>query len=141
MEKGYKNIFWGVFLATFNLNLGFIKIVPAFVGWMVVLSGINCLKESHDIVFFHQASKYNGFLIAFSILGSVLSLIGGWVINNSVIFSYYPIIIGIFEILMVFYILEGSIDHLKSNNEESLSLEFEEKQRSYIILEVIQTYY
>jgi len=137
MDQGYKRIFWGVFLASFNITLGVIKIVPAFAGWMVVLSGINHIRTNYNNTAFNEAAKYNKYLIGFSLLGSLIDLIGNSTLNSSVIFSYYAVIPNIFELLMLFKIIEGSIDYLKSINEENLSLEFEEKQRTYTIFEII----
>lgn len=137
MGRGYKTIFWGVFLATFNITLGAIKIVPTFVGWMVVLSGINTLREFHESTSFNEGVRYNHYLIIFSLLGGLLSFSSSPLLKSSIIFSYYVMIPNIFELLMVFKILEGSIDYLKSINQEDLSLEFEEKLRGYIIFEII----
>ena len=74
MEKGFKNIFWGVFLATFNINFGFIKVLPAFVGWMVLNSGINMLMEEAESESLEKAQKYSKFLVILSIIGGLISL-------------------------------------------------------------------
>ena len=31
MMKGYKKIFWGMFLSIFHVNLGYIRILPQFI--------------------------------------------------------------------------------------------------------------
>lgn len=137
MENGYQKIFWGVFLATFNITIGSIKIVPAFVGWLVVLSGVNRLIENYQTISFGAAAKYNKILILTLLLGSLSSLLGAKIIEGSVLFLYYPIFSSIFEVIVIFKVLEGSINYLKSMDEDSLAQEFEAKQRGYTIFWVI----
>lgn len=137
MENGYQKIFWGVFLATFNIRIGSIKIVPAFAGWLVVLSGVNSLIENYQTISFSKAAKYSKLLILTLLLGSLSSLLVGHIFEGSVLFSFYPIISSIFEVLVIFKVLEGSIDYLKSMDEASLAEEFEAKQRGYTIFWII----
>ena len=56
MYEGLSKILWGIFIATFNINLGPIKILPAFVGFMVIASGINTIYNEHHI---DEFKKYN----------------------------------------------------------------------------------
>lgn len=44
--NGLSNAAWGYFFLYFNINLGSINILPAFVGWLLFLSAINKLKEA-----------------------------------------------------------------------------------------------
>ena len=37
MMKGYKKIFWGMFLSIFHVNLGYIRILPPFIAYLVVV--------------------------------------------------------------------------------------------------------
>lgn len=137
MEKGYKSIFWGVFLASFSITLGPTRLGPPFIGWMIVLSGINHLKEVHDNLPLREAGKYNKFLVFFSLLGSLVDFMGNRALITPLILSYYPIITSVFELLMVFKIIEGSIEYFRFIQEEKLSLEFEIEQRTYTVLQII----
>ncbi|WFA07812.1 hypothetical protein [Tissierella sp. Yu-01] len=146
MDKGYQKIFWGIFLATFNITLGgFIKIVPAFVGWIVVVSGIGILKANFQDESFEKGERYTGCLILLSFLGtSFLGLFFEPRLNSSIIFSYYPVILYIFELLMIYEILNGTINLLESKVPKDISTTINSKQiiykqKTYVILQIIST--
>lgn len=129
MEKGYKNIFWGLFIATFNINFGFIKVLPAFVGWMILHSGIDILKEEFKSESFVKGGKYSKFLIVLSIIGGLISLN----INAFFLFKYFPIFVEVLELLTIFYIIEGSIEYLKANEVKVYPAQYEANLKTYTI--------
>lgn len=135
MEKGFKNIFWGVFLATFNINFGFIKVLPAFVGWMVLNSGINLLMEEAESESLEKAQKYSKFLVILSIIGGLISLN----INVFFLFKYFPILVEIMELLTIFYLIEGCIEYLKANEVEMYPAQYEMNLKTYTIFFCIVT--
>lgn len=139
MDKGYQNIFWGLFIISFNITLGIIKILPAFVGWMVILSGINILSEEFKSESFEVAAKYSGYLIALSLAGGALTLFGGSTINSSIILSFYPIIVMIFELLMAYKVLEGTIEYLRLKSLDEIAIDYEKNLRTYIVFYIIFT--
>lgn len=54
MMKGYKKIFWGMFLSIFHVNLGYIRILPQFIAYLVVV--IATLLIWHICFLFHILS-------------------------------------------------------------------------------------
>src|SRR5690606_129684 len=110
---------------------GYIKIVPAFVGWIVVVSGIGILKSNHESESFEKSERYTGWLVLLSLLGSLLGLFAGQKSNSSIIFSYYPVILYVVELLMIYEILNGTIDLLESKIPEDISTEINSKQIIY----------
>lgn len=51
MMKGYKKIFWGMFLSIFHVNLGYIRILSPFIAYLVVV--IATLLIWHICFLFH----------------------------------------------------------------------------------------
>lgn len=47
--KGYKLLFWGMIFLTFNINVGFINILPDFLGYILIYSGLNILSSQHKL--------------------------------------------------------------------------------------------
>jgi len=139
MREGYNKIFWGIFIATFNITLGAIKILPAFVGWMIVLGGINILNQECNLEPFKSGAKYSIYLITLSLIGGAISIFGGTIIDDSLLFLYYPILIVTIELLMTYKILEGSIAYLRQNNLDKVALEYEVNLRTYTIFYIIAT--
>lgn len=133
MAKGYKNIFLGIFLATFNIKIGVIKILPAFIAWTIALTGIKNIRKENDNVYFEKAYKYNFVLIILSLIGSLLNIAG--ILDG---FAGLSVTIHfIFEFLMILKIIEGTMDYSKQINKEELYLEFEAKKKAYMILQTI----
>lgn len=140
MDKGYTNIFWGLFIATFNIKLGIIKILPAFIGWIVLRTGLDILNENYENDAFKSAAIYSNWLILLSLFGGLFSFMGAEYSNSSIIFSYSPVIIMIVELLMGYKVLEGSIEYLKSENKEIIALEYEGNLKTYIIFFLISLF-
>ncbi|MBO0566575.1 hypothetical protein EXQ36_19290 [Clostridium botulinum] len=69
MENGYKKIFWGIFIIIFNVDLGIIKILPPFIGFIIILSGISSLYKESQIESFNKAK-------IFAIIISIIAIIG-----------------------------------------------------------------
>lgn len=75
MCNAYKKVFWGIFIATFNINLGIIPIFPAFVGFMVVSSGISSLYDKTNIKAFGRAKVFANILIILTAVGQFIEFI------------------------------------------------------------------
>lgn len=139
MEKGYKRIFWGVFIATFNIKLGAITILPAFVGWVVIYNGINMLMEEFKTKSFEKAIKYSKYLIGVSIIGELISIFAGTSINSFIIFNYYPILMSILELLIIFHIIDGSMEYLNEKEIDTYPSDYEVNLKTYTIFFVISS--
>jgi len=138
MYKGYQKIFWGFFIATFSIIIGFIRIPPPFVGWMVVLSGINILNEGYKTDSFELAAKSSKYLIGLSLLGELISIFSVTSQNRFKLLDFMQIGVLILELLVVYKILEGSIEYLKAN-EIKIYPQYEGSLRNYTIFFVIAT--
>ena len=137
MYKGYQKIFWGFFIATFSIIIGFIRIPPPFVGWMVVLSGINILNEGYKTDSFELAAKLSKYLIGLSLLGELISIFSVTSQNRFKLLDFMQIGVLILELLVVYKILEGSIEYLKANEIKIYPTQYEGNLRTYTIFFVI----
>jgi hypothetical protein len=131
MDKGYHKIFWGLILLSFHINLGPIQIVPGFVSWIIILTGIEILQQGFESQGFNEGSRYAKILLFISIVGGLISLFGGNALNNSIIYSYLSIVVMILELLFAYKIMEGSIEALRANEMEDKALDLEDSQKLY----------
>lgn len=46
-ESGYNRLFWGMMFIIFDINLGAINILPNFIGYLFILSGLSILTSQH----------------------------------------------------------------------------------------------
>jgi hypothetical protein len=134
MFDGYRIIFWGIFFITFHINLGPIAILPAFVGYMIVSSGINHLQEEFASPYFQKARNISTLL---TILG-VISFVLIWVLQQqSIAMSYYPLLFSILELFLVYFILEGSIEKFIFMDRKDIARDYRSEQRTYTVFMTI----
>lgn len=139
MSEGYRKIFWGIFIATFNIKIGIVKILPAFVGFIIISSGINILIEETNIESFKKAKRYSNYTGLLLFLGGVISL-SGVNLEANILIQLLPIIYLTLELLLFYKVFEGSIEKLSYDNNPTLAMlvyEFENKQRFYTISSII----
>ncbi|WP_409228063.1 hypothetical protein [Gudongella sp. SC589] len=134
MKDGYKKIFWGVFIATFSINLGMVKILPAFIGWMVVASGISILEVKSDSVDYGTAKTISYVLVAITLVGGLLNVFGKINLSSHYMLLFYPLMVMLIELILLHRIFEGSVQSLESMENYSASGVYVGKDRTYIIL-------
>jgi len=149
MDRGYRTIFWGVFFATFHINLGPLPILPQFVGWIIVAVGIGKIQQEYSSATFRKAGIFAPIIVVLALFSGVYSLYQGTAAVGSTYMFFSPILFGIIEFLMEYAVLEGSVQYFESHKEEMMADEYIGKLRAYsvvfitfIILEsIILTFY
>lgn len=134
MEKAYKKIFWGLIIATFSINFGSIPIFPAFVGWLIVLSGVSDLEEQ---ISDKQMSIINWCmlgLVLLSLLDTILPFFIEWTWTLILPFLFYPILLSTIELTAFHKLIEASADRFREHNQTSISSDFNRKDRAYLLL-------
>ena len=135
MFKGYRTIFWGIFFSVFHVNLGMIQILPVFVAWLIVAHGINLLYEADPTTSFKKAYDFSLFTAVISIIGPIST----WVGSDYAILEYVSIVYSIFELFVIYYLLDGSIRHIKSKEEFNTETDYEGTLRIYMIFFIVNT--
>jgi len=149
MDRGYRTIYWGVFLATFHIDLGPLPILPQFVGWIIVAAGVGKIQQEYSSAAFRKAGIFAPIIVVLTLFSGVYSLYQGTAAVGSTYMFFFPILFGIIELLMEYAVLEGSVQYLKSHNFERMADEYIGKLRAYsvvfityIILEcIVLTFY
>ena len=134
MVEGFRTIFWGIFFVTFHINLGPIAILPLFVGYMIVSRGINHLREEFDTVHFEKARRISFWL---TLLGVFSFLLIWSPVQNTILLSYYPLLFSILELLLVYNLLEGSIERFITGDNKDVADNYRSEQRTYIVFMTI----
>lgn len=106
MMKGYKKIFWGMFLSIFHVNLRYIRILPPFIAYLIIASGCNELNEKiPKATYFHKANRYAKL---FAIL-SVLGIMGSSILQGKDKILIWYNLCNIVQLIMSYNIFQGSI--------------------------------
>lgn len=130
MFEGFRILFWGIFLITFHINLGPIALLPVFIGYIVVSRGINHLQQEFASPYYQKAGNVS---LVLTILG-VISFLLTWAPQQSFFLSYYPLLFSILELMLVYYILEGTIEKFIEDDEKELARDYRSEQRTYITI-------
>ncbi|MCZ0703059.1 hypothetical protein J2T56_001373 [Natronobacillus azotifigens] len=134
MRGGYKKIFWGILIATFSINLGFVTILPTFIGWTIVATGISILDKYAQKGDFSKAYSLATILVVLHFIGGFISLLGEVQIGNAVPFIFYPLISMMIELLLIHSLLKATVDHFDVMGRKRVSEKYIAKDRAYIIL-------
>lgn len=134
MEDGYKKIFWGLFIATFNIKLGYLTILPGFIGWIIIFWGFSQLNKEAKEVNFSKAHSLSILLMLVTLFESLAPFFGGLEFNLPLITFYYPILIMCLELAIFHSMLVETIDNFQELKLVELVERYSVKDKLYIIL-------
>lgn len=133
MALGYKKIFWGIFIATFNITIGMFTILPAFVGWIVVVTGLSELERSiHSGAFLKP--KKGAIALVFGSFGGLALFLVGHNIESFLPLLFYPLFLIVIEFVVFHKVLEESVHNFKIMHQQEAVERYTNKDRTYIIL-------
>ena len=138
MEQSYKKIFWGFLITIFDINLGPVNILPDFLGFIIISSGLGELITAYENTNFKTAKKTTNFLAFYSIAVFVLfSIFLNFDYKYKLIAETgSAVLTGILNLIMAFYILAGTIDYYVSNDKESIANDVYRSQKKYTLLQI-----
>ena len=146
MERGCKKIFWGFLITVFDINLGHINILPDFIGYFIMGSGIYTLYSEFKNDNFKIANTLANFLMGYSLIMGIVeyaistNIIGSGLYEHPVyiiIGFILSIVISAVILIMAFKIISGFIDlyfHREMEDEANILIN---KQKKYTILTII----
>jgi len=107
--KGYKLLFWGMIFLTFNINLGFINILPDFLGYILIYSGLNILSSQHKEFI---KGKIPALILILLTIKDVLydpssNILAGNNYNTEFIVIIIPTIITIIKLYLIYILCKG----------------------------------
>lgn len=144
MERGYKKIFWALFFVTFHLNLGPLQLLPPFVGWLILLSGLQELtsalqNSSVSTVSFERARTFGQVLVGLTLMGTLVSLASTGEMMESPVLTFYPVVVIALEIITFFHILEGTHNIFATLGFKEREGETEVKLQTYLLIVIPST--
>ncbi|MEL7647340.1 MAG: hypothetical protein AAGU76_04570 [Sedimentibacter sp.] len=143
IENGYEKIFWGFLISMFDINLGPVNILPDFIGYFMLGTGICKIYKEFESKDLKTADSISNFLVFYSLVMPVLNygfsnnLIGTDLNSHPVkilIDSGLSIFISSIILIMIFYIISGSIALFIKREQNSEAGQLEKIQRKYTML-------
>ncbi len=134
MSMDYKRIFWGIFFATFRITNGIITILPAFVGWILVLTALSDSKENSSEGSFSGVKIGALLLVLVSFGGGLISFLAGDKFESLLPLLFYPLFVIVIELVVFHKILEASVYNFNAMEHQETADKYVGKDRTYIIL-------
>ena len=135
MIYGYNTVFWGLFFSMFHINLGRLEVLPSFVGFLMVASGLKDIMSVGNNKYFKESLKYAYILSGILVVAFILPFLGKTGISeNSILNIIWINGTIILEILFTVNLIEGSIELLKERNSEDEALRYKNKIRNFILI-------
>ena len=138
MEQSYKKIFWGFLITIFDINLGPVNILPDFLGFLIISSGLMELITAFENINFKTAKRTANFLAFYSIAVFVLfSMFLNFDYKYKLIAETgSAVLTGILNIIMAFHILAGTIDYYLSKDKQGIANDVYRSQKKYTLLQI-----
>ncbi len=145
MEQAYRKIFWGFLIVLFNINIGPLNILPDFLGYFIIGSGLTIIVNEFENKNFRSAHQMANLLLVYTLLLSVFNFIGlGENIENGILYQYkividvgLSVLSNIISLYMSFNILSGTIDLYLNRERKNQADSLVKLQRSYTLLFLI----
>ncbi|MDF2543714.1 MAG: hypothetical protein K0S47_3432 [Herbinix sp.] len=138
MEKGYRTIFWGFFIATFHISIQGFQILPVFLGWLIVAQGISILHVHFSTKSFLKAKVMAILIIIYSLLWDIKRFVQIVIPYEYIISSAGNILLAMGTLWMEFLLLEGSIAYLQELQLDRKAVEYGRRLRSFLVISLIQ---
>lgn len=138
MSNGYKLIFWGIFIATFNFRFGIMTILPTFIGFIIISSGLNLIIKETHINSFKRAKTYSDILSILLFASGLLPLFR-IDLSSHIFYRFIPIVYMSIEILLFYKIFEGAIEKQKLEKKKKSTYDFTNKLSFYLVVSILNT--
>lgn len=108
-ESGYNKLFWGMIFIIFNINIGPINLLPNFIGYVLIFSGLGILVNQNK--YFAKGRMPAAILIVLTIkdivnMGNV-NLLDGKFVSGNVLLTAVGVIETLLTIYLIFSICRG----------------------------------
>lgn len=139
MSEAYKKMFWGVFIANIHLHIGAITILPSFVGFLIIFSGLSDLDMKTETSSKHFDCPQGTLLvlIILTVVHSSVTFFTGNQYESLTLMRFFPILTSILELLVFHKTLELSVYEFQACCFEYGVERYTHKDRIYICLKGI----
>lgn len=130
MNKGYKKIFWGMLLSILHINLGYIRILPPFIAYLIIASGCKCLNEEIVVNSFQKAKIYCKIFAFLSVVGTMF---GNVIEGTEKVLLWYNLC-SIVQLIIVSNIFQGSKEAFRIFNNDNNNIQQYKREFNILII-------
>ncbi|WP_208559721.1 hypothetical protein [Marinilactibacillus kalidii] len=113
MVSGYRLVFWGLILAHVNFTVGIFTVVPAFVGYMVLLLGYYDIEKETEEQRFLVPRVGTAMLVLLTFIVPFMEYYSNFDVYSTLMYQYYQSVLMLLELIVLHYILLIGISELE----------------------------
>lgn len=133
-KHGYLRIFWGLFLVSFHVYYGTAAILPPVMGYLLIFSGLVCMKDTGGRLCWNRAKKACIGMLLLSFVCLFLPAVYEKVPILTVFALLWTALYSIVYILLIYHLLEGSVQRLRDIGREEAAVKTTKRLYSYLLL-------
>lgn len=133
MTPAFKKIFWGFLIVNISISAGLIPVLPAFVGWIIILYALTDLEEylpEKDLRFVFRSTTAL-FVLSF---GGLLQFFGWELSEISLALQFFPVLILLIELSAFHKLLEAIVRQFDRKNRQEKRDKVIVKDKWYLLL-------
>lgn len=133
MSIAYKRMFWGIIIATFRITVGKITILPSFIAWILVLTGISLLGEYFPKGVLYKL-RISAVILIVASFGELIFPFLSVSFESVFLTSLHVLLVIAIEFVVIHNILRISISNFLEMGDLETFNKYIDKDRTYMIL-------
>lgn len=140
---GYNKLFWGMIFIIFDINLGVINILPNFIGYILIYSGLNILEKQHEI---YKKGKIPAVILTILTLKDIVhtnknNLLSGEFQSSNIGIMLIGAVVIIINMYLIYIICKGIYYISAYRGLDKFKSMAETKWKNYFIATVLMIFY
>lgn len=120
--KGYNRLFWGIIITIFHINIGYINIIPDFIGYILIYSGLNILALQHKV---YEKAKMPAALLVLLTLKDIWNdpnnnILTGQIYKLSLATLIISTLVAIIKLYLIYLLCNGIYEICKERGLEEI---------------------
>ena len=141
--KGYKRLFWGMVFISFNINIGFINILPGFIGYISIYSGLCILSSQYKL---YEKGKIPAVILTLLTLKGIWhdpnsNILTGEIYNVGLLTLIIACVVIIIKIYLIYIICMGIYELCRERGLNNLMGSTISSMKFYLIISLIYLAY
>lgn len=142
-ESGYNKIFIGMLLIIFDINLGFINILPDFIGYMFIYAGLSILTPQNK---FFEKGKMPALILVLLTIKSIIhypnnNILLGKIHDVRLIPMIIEATVAVINLYLIYIISKGIYELCKERGLGEYEKSIESRFKFYFIVSLITIFY
>lgn len=142
-ESGYNKIFIGMLLIIFDINLGFINILPDFIGYIFIYAGLSILTPQNK---FFEKGKMPALILVLLTIKSIIhypnnNILLGKIHDVRLIPMIIEATVAVINLYLIYIISKGIYELCKERGLGEYEKSIESRFKFYFIVSVITIFY